>query len=265
MTERYDTVQVEYDAETGVGTVTLDRPSALNTINRQLSDEVLEAMRSLEEYNDDAAGIDFRAVVLEGAGEKAFSAGVDIDGLVDGTGGLDAELQLCSFVREFPRPVVAKIDGYCLGGGFELALAADFRIATESSRFGMTGVNLGLFPGAGAIQYVSKIAGPGLAKEMAMTGDHFPPERLSKNEIITRVCSDEGFDTVVEEFVTDLASQPPLSIQAIKESAEKATQFGLDEGIEYDQKLFGRLLETDDYLEGIAAFRENRDPEFEGR
>jgi enoyl-CoA hydratase/carnithine racemase len=260
-----DTVRATYSEATGVGTITLDRPDALNTITGQLSESVIEAMETLEGYNDRSAGVDLRAVLLEGAGEDAFSAGVDIDGLESETGGLEAELQLCSFVRKFPRPVVAKIDGYCLGGGFELALSADVRLATESSRFGLTGVNLGLFPGAGAIQYITKLAGPGIATEMAMTGAHYRPERMSENEIINRVYPDEEFDTAVDEFLARLTTQPPLSLQSIKESVRNATTVGLEEGIEYDRKLFQNLLETEDYREGIAAFREDRDPEFEGR
>ncbi len=261
----YQAVQVDWDGDRGVGTVTLDRPDALNALNDQIRTDVVAAMQELEAHNEGADGVALRVVVLEGAGDRAFSAGADISGFSDDSAGASSDPGLYEFVREFPAPVVAKIDGYCLGGGFELSLACDFRLASESSRFGLPEVDLGLLPGAGAVQYLTKLAGPGLATEIAMTGEHFPPERMSDAEVIHDVHPDDEFDEAVDEFVTDLAGQAPLSLQALKESAEMATQAGLREGVAHDRAMFTELLGTEDFEEGAAAFNEDREPEFEGK
>jgi enoyl-CoA hydratase/carnithine racemase len=261
----YETVEVDWNGDLGVGTITLNRPDALNALNGQIREDVVAAMRDLEGHNEGADGVALRVVVLEGAGDRAFSAGADIGEFSDDTAGATSERRMFTFVREFPTPVVSKIDGFCLGGGFELALATDFRLASESSRFGLPEVNLGLFPGAGAVQYITKLAGPGLAKEIAMSGEHFEPHRLSDAEVIHDVYPDEEFDERVDEFVADLAGQAPLALQTIKESATMATQVGLREGIAHDATMFDDLLGTEDFQEGAAAFSEDREPEFEGK
>jgi len=259
----YETIKLDYDR--GIGTLTLDRPDSLNALNGTLSSEIIAGLEELETYNEDADGVALRAVVIEGAGDAAFCAGADIGGFSDDSAGASSGRRMHEFVRTFPTPIIAKIDGYCLGGGFELALAADFRFASESSTFGLPEVNLGLFPGAGGVQYVSKLAGPGLAKEMAMTGDHYPPERMADADIVNDVHPDDELDAAVDEFATTLSQKPPLSLQTIKESAEMATQTGLAEGITHDASMFAQLLNTEDFREGAAAFQEDRDPEFHGR
>lgn len=261
----YETIRLAYDAERGIGTLTLDRPESLNALNGTLSREIVEGLEALEEHNEDIEGVALRAVVIEGAGETAFCAGADIGGFSDDAAGASSGQQMHEFVREFPTPILAKIDGYCLGGGFELALACDFRFASESSSFGLPEVDLGLFPGAGGVQYVTKLAGPGLAKELAMTGDHYPPERLSDAEVIHDVHPDDELDEAVDEFAGTLAEKPPLSLQTIKESAEMATQTGLAEGVTHDAAMFSNLLSTEDFREGAAAFSEDREPEFQGK
>ncbi|WP_121744365.1 enoyl-CoA hydratase/isomerase family protein [Natronorubrum halophilum] len=265
MDEDFDTVMVEFDDETGVGTVTMNRPDALNALNGQLRDDIVAGLRRLEAENEAAEGVALRAVVLEGAGEKAFCAGADVGGFSSDSAGASSEPSHYEFIREFPVPVIAKIDGYCLGGGLETALACDFRLASEGSAVGFPEVNLGIFPGAGGVQYVTKLAGPAVAKELAMTGDHISAERAADEGIINHVYADDEFEDAVDEFVTDLAGQAPLAIQAIKQSAAMAVQTGLNEGVAYDGQLFAELLQTDDHAEGAAAFGEDRDPEFQGK
>lgn len=264
MDDDLDAVLVEFDEETGVGTVTMNRPDALNALNGQLRDDIIAGLRRLEGENEDADGVALRAVVLEGAGEKAFCAGADIGGFSEESAGASSERGHYEFIREFPAPVVAKIDGYCLGGGLETALACDFRLASESSTLGFPEVNLGLLPGAGGVQYVTKLAGPAVAKELAMTGEYISAERAADEGIINHVYGDEEFEDEVDAFVTDLAGQAPLAVQAIKDSAHMAVQSGLEEGVRYDNRLFRELLETDDHAEGAAAFDEDREPEFDG-
>ncbi|ELY45503.1 enoyl-CoA hydratase/isomerase family protein [Natronorubrum tibetense] len=265
MDDNLDTVLVEFDDETGVGTLTMNRPDALNALSGQLRDDIVAGLQQLEAENDDAEGIALRAVVLEGAGEKAFCAGADIGGFSDESAGATSAPSHYDFVREFPVPVIAKIDGYCLGGGLETALACDFRLASEGSTFGFPEVNLGILPGAGGVQYVSKLAGPSVAKELAMFGNHISAERAAEEGIINHVYDEDAFDDEVEAFVTELAGQAPLSIQAIKKSADMAVHSGLEEGIAYDGQLFAELLKTEDHAEGAAAFGEDREPEFQGK
>ncbi|QSW99281.1 enoyl-CoA hydratase/isomerase family protein [Haloterrigena alkaliphila] len=265
MDEDLETVLVEFDSETGVGTLTMNRPDALNALNGQLRDDIIAGLQRLEAENEDADGVALRAVVLEGAGEKAFCAGADVGGFSSESAGASSERDHYRFIRDFPAPVIAKIDGYCLGGGLETALACDFRLASESSAFGFPEVNLGILPGAGGVQYVTKLAGPAVAKELAMFGEHISAQRAADEGIINDVYDDDAFEDEVDAFVTNLAGQAPLAVQAIKDSAHMAVQSGLEEGLRYDSKLFRQLLQTEDYEEGAAAFGEDREPEFEGK
>jgi len=265
MSDELETVIVAFDEETGVGSLTLDRPDALNALNGQLLSDIVEGLRRLEARNEDAEGVALRAVVIEGAGEKAFSAGADISGFSGGSSGGSSPRSTGRFVREFPAPVIAKIQGYCLGGGLETAFACDFRFASEDSTFGLPEVDLGLLPGAGGVQYVARLANEAVAKELAMTGEHFPAERAHAEGLVHDVFPAEDLDDEVEAFAENLATQAPLSVQAIKESANRAHQMGLNEGIQFDRTTFETLLNTEDAEEGAAAFSEDRDPEFVGK
>lgn len=266
MDETFETVLVEYDEQRGVGSVTLNRPESLNALNGQLSREIVEGLQLLEERGTQADGdVDLRVAVISGAGEKAFCAGADIGGFSADSETESTDGSVHEFVPEFPVPVVAKIDGYCLGGGLELALACDIRLASADSEFGFPEVNLGLLPGAGGVQFVSKLCGPATAMELAMRGEHVSAEWADSEGLVNHVYPTEEFETQVESFVTHLAGQAPLAVQAIKKSAHKAVRSGLDEGRQYDRQLFAELLGTEDFAEGAAAFQTDREPEFKGR
>ncbi|WP_330633009.1 enoyl-CoA hydratase/isomerase family protein [Halocatena halophila] len=260
----YETVTVEYDSQTGVGHITLDRPDSLNALSEQLSAEIVEALKSLETQGD-SSDRGLRVVVIEGAGEKAFCAGADINGFSSANEGERSERRAHEFIPEFPVPVVAKIDGYCLGGGFELALSCDLRLASDRSTFGFPEVDLGLLPGAGGVQFVTKLCGPAVAMELAMTGEHVAADWVHEKGLINRIYDSEEFDESVDSFVASLAEQAPLAVQAIKRSARTAVNTSRQEGRRYDRQQFNSLLNTEDFEEGAAAFAENRDPEFVGR
>lgn len=253
-----ETVLIEFDEESGVGTITLNRPDSLNALNDQLSRDVVTGLQRLEEE-------ELRVAVIEGAGEKAFCAGADIGGFSSDSSAERSERAAHTFVPEFPVPVVAKIDGYCLGGGFELALACDLRLASADSEFGFPEVNLGLLPGAGGVQFVTKLCGPATAMELAMRGEHVSAEWAAEEGLVNHVYPTDEFEQRVDSFVTHLAGQAPLAVRAIKKSARMAVQSGRKEGRRYDRQLFNELLTTDDFAEGAAAFSEDREPEFEGR
>jgi enoyl-CoA hydratase/carnithine racemase len=266
MHEELDTVVVEFDEADGVGTLTLNRPDSLNAMNMQMREDIETGLGMLAERDEEEEGIAVRVVVIEGTGEKAFCAGADITGFSGVSPAAFEAHGMRDSVIEFPAPVVAKIDGYCLGGGLELALACDIRIASESSRLGFPEVDLGLLPGAGGVQYVSRLAGPAIAKELAMTGEHMGGERAAEEGIINHVHDDEEFEAEVEGFVGTLAAKPPLAIRAIKDSGNVSVESGLREGRKYDRRVFSTLLETDDHEEGARAFAEDDyDPEFVGK
>ncbi len=256
--EDLETVLIEFDETSGVGTITLNRPESLNALNDQLSRDIVTGLQRLEEE-------ELRVAVIEGVGEKAFCAGADIGSFSSESSVERSERPVHTFVSEFPVPVVAKIDGYCLGGGFELALACDLRLASADSEFGFPEVNLGLLPGAGGVQFVTKLCGPATAMELAMRGEHVSAEWAAEEGLVNHVYSPDQFESEVDDFVAQLAGQAPLAIRAIKKSARMAVDAGRSEGRQYDRRLFNELLTTDDFAEGAAAFSEDREPEFEGR
>ena len=263
MSTDFETTTVEFDEETGVGYLTLNRPDALNSLSSQLREDIVAGLRELNDHNED--DIVMRAVVVEGA-DGNFCAGADINEFSEGPSAPEVDRSHYQFIREYPLPVIAKIRGYCLGGGLETAMSCDFRIADPDARFGLPEVDLGIIPGAGGVQLISRLANPSVAKEIAMTGEHLPAERGAELGIFNEVHAPDELDDAVDEFAETLASKPPLSIQMIKKSATMATQTGLREGIEYDADVFETLLATDDHEEGVRAFAEDDyEPTFTGQ
>ncbi|UHQ96123.1 enoyl-CoA hydratase/isomerase family protein [Natrinema halophilum] len=264
MPTEFETTAVEFDAETGIGHLTLDRPDSLNALSGQLQTDIIAGLEKLDAENDEADGVALRAVVIEGAGGN-FCAGADINEFSDASAGDRSDRSHYEFIRSFPVPIIAKIRGYCLGGGFETAMSCDFRLAHEDARLGLPEVDLGLIPGAGGVQLISELANPAVAREIAMTGDHISADRAHELNLVKRF-SDEEFDDAVAEFAEKIASKPPLAIQAIKRSASVATQTDLEEGFKYDRQQFKPLLATEDHEKGARAFVEDDyEPSFTGR
>ena len=262
MEEEFETTSVSFDEDTGVGYLTMERPEAMNALSGQLTSDIVAGLRELNSINEET--VDMRVVVMEGT-EGNFSVGADINEFGDAGPATQIDRSHYQFIKDYPLPVIAKVRGYCLGGGLETAMCCDFRFAHEDANFGLPEVDLGLIPGAGGVQLISRLANPATAKEIAMTGEHISAERAKELGIVNHVHGDD-LDEVVEEFAETIASKPPLSIQAIKESGNLATQVGLDEGLTYDRQLFEPLLETEDFQEGARAFAEDDyEPEFKGR
>jgi enoyl-CoA hydratase/carnithine racemase len=264
MREEFETAIVTFDEDTGVGTLTLNRPDSLNALSAQLRADIVDGLQRLEAENDDADGVALRAVIVEGA-DGNFCAGADINEFSGEHTGERSPRKHYEFMMEFPVPLIAKIEGYCLGGGLETAMSCDIRFAHEDATFGLPEVDLGLIPGAGGVQFISRLNNPAVAKEIAFTGDHVPAERASELELVNRVHGDD-LDEATREFAETVASKPPLSIQAIKDSANLATETGLEEGRKYDRRIFESLRGTEDFEKGTRAFAEDDyDPEFKGR
>ncbi|WP_436931954.1 3-hydroxyacyl-CoA dehydrogenase NAD-binding domain-containing protein [Halosimplex halobium] len=261
-TVEYEQIVVETDG--AVGHIRLDRPARMNTITVDMIDELDAALDQFE------ADDEIRTVLLEGAGDRAFSAGFDAASAAPESG-LDASEMSRKGQRVFGRleevgmPVVAAIDGYCLGGGMELATAADMRIASESGQFGQPEHNLGLIPGWGGTQRLAEIVGEGRAKEIIFTAKNdYDPETMADYGFVNEVVSPDEYDDRKWELARDLAAGPPIA-QKLTKRAMLAGRDDTDAGLEYEASAFGQLFTTDDVWEGLAAFQQDREPEFEGK
>ena len=246
-----------------VGQIVLDREARMNTINPDLLDEFDEALDLLE------ADDEVRSVLVTGTGDRAFSAGADVTSMASSAEPLEAiELsrhgqRVFGRLEELGMPVVAGIDGFALGGGFELALCCDFRLASERSELGTPEHDLGLLPGWGGTQRLTRIAGFGRAKEIVFTADRYDPETMYDYDVVNEVVPTEEFDERVHEFAADLAAGPPISQKLTKRAMLRGYE-DVDAGLGLEAQAFGHLINTDDLMEGITAFMGDREPEFEG-
>lgn len=265
MQKALETATIAFDSDSGIGSITLNRPDALNALNGQLRADIETAFERLQALDVEETGVALHVVVIEGAGDRAFCAGADINEFADGSEA-DSSRPFAAIIEDCPAPVIAKIDGYCLGGGFELSLACDIRLASEGSRLGLPEVDLGLLPGAGGVQYVARLANPAFAQELAMTGNHISAAEAAEEDLVNHVYSSDGFEDQVASFVSEIANKPPLAVRGIKSSATIATELGLNEGRRFDQAQFSQLLSSEDHKEGVKAFAEDDyEPTFAGK
>ncbi|MDS0293245.1 3-hydroxyacyl-CoA dehydrogenase/enoyl-CoA hydratase family protein [Halogeometricum luteum] len=250
---------LNYDlSEEGLLEIELDRPERMNALSTDLLEEIDDLLSSVDVDS-------VRCVTFEGAGDRAFSAGADIEGFADRspTDAMDVTPAF-ETVEEFPRPTLAKIEGYCLGGGLELALACDLRVATEGSEFGAPEINLGLIPGGGGTQKLLRMLGETRAKELVFRGNRIGADRAEEWGLVNRAVPSAESDDVVGEFVDDLLNGPPLALEVAKKVMNEGADASLDAALAMESQGFGLLFSTDDLREGTAAFREKRDPEFTG-
>jgi enoyl-CoA hydratase/3-hydroxyacyl-CoA dehydrogenase len=259
----YDTLVLEVDAETSVGHLTLDRTHRMNSISRELLDELDHAIDRLAD--DDRV----RAVLLRGAGDRAFSAGADVTALVDADPVEAVEVsrkgqRVFGRLREIDEPVLAAVDGFCLGGGMELATCADLRIATRRSQFGQTEHTLGLLPGWGGTQRLQRLIGEARAKEIVFTAERFDAERMREYGFLAEVVDEGAIDDRARAMAEDLAAGPPIAQRYTKRVIHRG-QADVAAGLELEAQAFGHVVGTDDVTEGVSAFMDDREPEFEGR
>jgi enoyl-CoA hydratase/3-hydroxyacyl-CoA dehydrogenase len=259
----FTNIELHYPGDM-VGQIVLDREARMNTINPALMDELAEAIDLLEA--DEAV----RSILVTGKGDRAFSAGADVTSMASGAEPLDAiELsrkgqRTFGKLEQVDMPVVAGIDGFALGGGFELALCCDFRLASERSELGTPEHNLGLLPGWGGTQRLMRVTGFGRAKEIVFTAERYDPETMYDYDVVNEVVPTEEFEARAHEFAADLAAGPPIS-QTLTKRAMLRGYEDIDAGLELESQAFGHLITTDDLMEGITAFMGDEDPEFEGK
>jgi enoyl-CoA hydratase len=251
------------DQEGRVAILTINRPDKLNALNQAVRDEMLAHLEEIE--NDDSVG----AVVITGTGEKSFIAGADI-GEFESRSPFDQREAMESprifdVMATFPKPVIAMINGFCLGGGCELAISCDLRIASDAARFGQPEVNLGLIPGGGGTQRLPRLVGLGHAMRLILTGDMIPAAEAKEIGLIEMVVPAEDLRQKTLEMAAKIASKSPLTLKVAKEAVRASQQLPIDDGITYERDLFCLCFSSEDKKEGVEAFLAKRKAEWKGR
>jgi enoyl-CoA hydratase len=259
-----DTVNVTVDDRSEyVVTVELNRPDARNALNAQMRTELKDVLAAIEDS-------DARVVVLTGAnGSGAFVAGADVTELRERDGLEQREVsrrpRVYECVDDLEIPVIARINGHALGGGCELIQACDVRIAHEDAKIGQPEIKLGIMPGGGGTQRLPRLVGEGHAMRLALSGDLIDATEAADIGLVEEVHSDETFDESVYELAASMANKSPVALKFTKKAIKAASRMDLESGIEYEVELFVQLFDTEDKNEGIDAFLEEREPEWEGR
>lgn len=244
-----------------VATVQLNRPKQLNALNMGLMDEL---MTTLEELDRDEQ---IRAIVLTG-NEKAFAAGADIMEMANA----DATTMLMrdqfakwDRIRKVKKPIIAAVSGFALGGGCELAMHCDIIIASETAQFGQPEIKIGVMPGAGGTQRLTRAVGKGRAMEIVLTGRFFGAQEAYQFGLVNRVVPVEVYLSEAQKLAREIASMPPVAVRLAKEAILKTQESFLLDGLEFERKNFYLLFATEDQKEGMQAFIEKRAPKFKGK
>ena len=259
--DSFESIRVGRDGN--VATVTIDRPDDRNALNATVRAELTDALPRVE-------ASDARVIVLTGSEEcNAFVAGADVTELQDRDlleqRAASARPRVYEVVDGLATPVVAAINGHALGGGLELATACDIRIARRGGKLGQPEINLGIIPGGGGTQRLPRLVGEGQAMRLILSGELIDAAEASEIGLVEQACASEAFDDRVDELAGAIADKSPLALEFAKESVRAASRTGLDEGIDYEAQLFVQLFATQDKDEGIDAFFDDREPEWQGR
>lgn len=247
-----------------VRVITVNRPDKLNALNAATLDALHAAFDAAA---DDPA---VRALVLTGAGAKAFVAGADIAEMrgLTPVQGRDFSLRgqrMMRRVEKMPKPVIAMINGFALGGGLELAMCCHLRIAADTAKLGQPEINLGLVPGFGGTQRLLRLAGRAVVLELCLTGTPIDAARAQQLGLVNRVVAAADLEAETMQLAAQLASAAPLALRGILDCVNTGGECGIEEGLEYESAQFGLVFSTDDMREGTQAFLERRKPEFRGR
>ncbi len=247
--------------EDHVGVATLNRPKVLNALSTELMDELIEALETFD------CNREVRVIVLTGS-EKAFAAGADIGDMAEASF-LDMyeknNLARWLKIKNIRKPIIAAVSGFCLGGGCELAMICDMIVASESAKFGQPEINLGIIPGAGGTQRLTRAIGKYRAMEVILAGKFLSARQAYDAGLVTRVVSKERFLAEAMSLAREIAKRPPIAVQIGKDAVSKALELSLSDGLEYERRVFYSLFATQDQKEGMKAFAEKRPAKFEGR
>jgi enoyl-CoA hydratase len=256
-----DTVLLEREGRVAV--LTINRPEKMNALNQQVRDEMLALLDELKA--DDSVG----AIVITGAGEKSFVAGADIKEF-EGRSPLDQREamrfpRIFDIMAAYPKPVIAMINGFCLGGGCEMAMSCDIRIASGKARFGQPEINLGIIPGGGGTQRMPRIVGTGNAMKLILSGELIRADEAFRIGLIDEVVEPEKLRERTLELAGVIASKSPVTLRVAKEAVRASERMAIEEGILYERDLFCLCFSTEDKEEGVAAFLAKRQAEWKGR
>ncbi len=252
-----------YEKSGGIATVTINRPGALNALN---AETILEISARLNDAGNDR---NVKVIVITGSGDRAFCAGADLTVMKDTNSYKAMHLslvgqKLTSEIEQIGKPVVAAINGYALGGGLEVAMACDLRIASENAKLGQPEVNVGLIPGWGGTQRLPRLVGKGIAKEMILVGSQIDAGRAEQLGLVNKVVPLQELKATVEAIAAQLMSKPPIALELAKQLVNKSTETHLNVGMASEAEAFGVLASTKDFKEGVNAFLEKRKPHYRG-
>ena len=260
--EIMDNVKIE--VRDGILILRIDRPKVLNALNGQTVEEIYRVFAAAR---DDAT---IKAVIVTGGGEKAFVAGADITELAQKTPitGKDTSQRgqfIFSFIERFPKPVIAAINGFALGGGCELALACHIRIASDKAQIGLPEVSLGIIPGYGGTQRMARLLGKGKALELICTGDRIGADEALRIGLVNKVVPGDQLLIAAEEMARKIMTRGPLAVRAAIEAVMSGSEMPFEEGQFLEAALFGLLCASEDTKEGMQAFIEKRTANFQGK
>jgi len=257
----FETITLEIRGPVAV--LTVNRPDKLNALNSKVHAEGVRALDELKR-NDSV-----RVLVITGTGEKSFVAGADISEFQEQTPVTQRdqfhERTLFNSIDTFPKPVIAMVNGFCLGGGNELALACDIRICSENARFSQPEINLGLIPGGGGTQRLTRLIGEGRSMEIMLTGDMIDAKTAYDFGLVNHVYPTAELEAKTMELANKIAEKAPIALQLAKEAVKFASRSNLDEGLRREVDLFAICFSTEDKQEGVSAFLEKRKPVFKGK
>lgn len=245
-----------------ISVLTINRPDKRNALNQQTRDEILQAL-------DELQPTDSRVLVITGAGDKAFIAGADIGEFEGRTALTQRDVmkmrRIFDAVEDFPKPVIAMINGFCLGGGMEFAMACDIRIAADTAKLGQPEINLGIIPGGGGTQRLTRLAGEGKAMELILTGDLIDANEAKALGLVNDVVPLAQLRERVMALAAKIAEKSPIALRMAKEAVKGASRMNLREGLERETDLFCLTFASEDKAEGVRAFFEKRKAEYKGR
>ncbi len=256
---------LEFTTQDGIATIRLNRPEAMNAIDPETRDELHEAWRRLREDDD------IRVAILTGAGDRAFCTGADLkktmppaESFAAGSIGRGHADHLLAGM-EFDKPLIAAVNGFALGGGLELALACDIRIASSNARFGLSEVRVGSIPGAGGSARLPRMINQSTAMLMLLTGDPISAEEALRAGLVSAVVPPEDLLAKAQAIAGRIAANAPLSVRAVKRLVRAGQDMPLPAAIEMERMMWGALRDTEDRIEGRRAFQEKRKPVYQGR
>ena len=256
-------LQEKSNIRKGIYVITLNRPQSMNAMNTRMAIEMIEVFKQLKE-NDQA-----RTIILTGSGERSFCVGADLkerNGMTQKEWKKQHDLfeELTELIRNYPFPVIACINGFALGGGMEIALSCDFRVASENAKLGLPEAKLGLIPGIGGTQLIARSAPVGIAKEMLFRGNQISAAYAKSIGLVNHVLSQSQLFEETLTIASDIAKNAPLSLKALKKAVNQGLDVDLHTGIAIDLAYYYQCADSDDRFEGVSAFNEKREPVWKG-